>query len=108
MRAILVILITFLLASCETTPTSTSSGDTLPSSFTTANIMKVHSGMSSNEVLELFGEPRDIGSAVCGREPNQWICTTWGYGKFPYGHATFTFSGEGGSLVLNNFDIKRD
>jgi len=59
--------------------------------------MKVHSGMSSNAVLEQFGEPRDISSAVCGREPNQWICTTWRYGKFPYGHATFTFSGEHGS-----------
>ena len=28
---------------------------TLPSSFTTANVMKIHPGMSSDEILQLFG-----------------------------------------------------
>ena len=87
---------------------SLSSCSTLSSSFTTENVMKVHQGMSSDEILRLFGEPNSIRSAVCGREPNQWTCTTWEYGEFPYDHASFTFSGEPGHYILNNFDVKRD
>ena len=70
--------------------------------------MKVHQGMSSNEILQLFGEPESISSAVCGREPNQWTCTTWKYGEYPVYRASFTFSGEPGKYVLNNFDIKKN
>jgi hypothetical protein len=92
-----------LLSACESVSTST-----LPASFTTENIMKVHQGMSSDEILQLFGEPKNIGSAVCGRPPNQWTCTTWEYGEFPYAHASFTFSGEHGSYILNDFDVERD
>jgi hypothetical protein len=53
----------------------------LPSSFTTANIMKLHQGMNSDEILQLFGEPKNISSAVCGIDPNQWTCTTWECGR---------------------------
>ena len=91
------------LTSCETMSLSA-----LPSSFTTENIMKVHQGMSSDEILQLFGKPKSIRSAVCGRAPNQWTCTTWKYGEFPYDRASFTFSGEQGSYILNNFDVDRD
>ena len=70
--------------------------------------MKVHQGMSSDEILQLFGKPKSIRSAVCGRAPNQWTCTTWEYGEFPYDRASFTFSGEQGSYILNNFDVDRD
>ena len=99
----LVVLAPLLLTSGETMSTSA-----LPSSFTTANIMKVHQGMSSDEILRLFGEPKSISSAVCGSAPNQWTCTTWEYGEFPYDRASFTFSGEHGSYILNNFDVDRD
>ncbi|MBU1215044.1 MAG: hypothetical protein KKF58_01350 [Gammaproteobacteria bacterium] len=105
MRIAFTLLMSLVLASCETIPVSTSA---LPSSFTTENIMKVHQGMSSGEILQLFGEPKSINSAVCGRAPNQWICTTWKYGEFPYDRASFTFSGEHGSYILNNFDVDRD
>lgn len=70
--------------------------------------MKVHQGMSSNEILKLFGEPKSVSSSVCGRPPNQWTCTTWEYGEFPYDRASFTFSGERQRLKLNNFDIDRN
>lgn len=69
MRIIFALLMSLLLASCETTSIST-----LLSSFTTKNIMKVHPGMSSDEILQLFGEPKSIRSAVCGQSPDQWIC----------------------------------
>jgi hypothetical protein len=102
-RIITTFLISLLLASCETISMST-----LPSSFTTANVMKVHSGMNSGEILQLFGEPKSIRSAVCGKDPNQWTCTTWKYGESPYDSASFTFSGEHGSYILNNFDADGD
>jgi hypothetical protein len=87
---------------------SLSSCSTLSSKFSTENVMKVHQGMGADEILQLFGEPKSIRSAVCGREPNQWICTTWEYGEFPHDRASFTFSGELGKYILNNFDVKRD
>ena len=102
-QIISILLMCLLLVSCEAISTST-----LPSSFTTENIMKVHQGMSSDEILTLFGEPKNIGSAVCGRPPDQWTCTTWEYGEFPYSRASFTFSGEHNSLKLNDFKIDRD
>jgi hypothetical protein len=87
---------------------SLSSCSTLPTTFTTENIMKLHQGMSSDEVLTLFGEPESVGVAVCGRPPDQWTCTTWDYGKFPHDRASFTFNGEHDSLKLNNFKVDRE
>ena len=70
--------------------------------------MKLHQGMNSKEILILFGEPKKINVGVCGRSPNQWTCTTWEYGEFPYERASFTFNGKHDSLRLNNFDIDGD
>jgi hypothetical protein len=79
----------------------------LPSTFTTEKVMRVHQGMSSNEILTLFGEPKTISVNICGRPPDQWTCTTWRYGEFPYDRASFTFSGEHDTLLLNNFEVER-
>lgn len=84
------------------------SGGTLPKSFTTENVMKVHQGIGSDEILKLFGMPKDVRQAVCGASTGKpWTCTTWEYGEFPYDRASFTFSEEGGVLILNNFDVHR-
>lgn len=91
-------LISLSLASCSA----------LPSAFSTENIMKIHQGMSSDEILTLFGGPKNIRVAVCGEAPNQWNCTRWEYGESSYDHASFTFSGGHDSLILNNFDIDRE
>ena len=80
---------------------------TLPMTFTTENVMKVRQGMSSDEVLGLFGNPKNIQVAVCGMPPHRWTCTTWEYGEFPYDEASFTFSGDKDALILNNFEIDR-
>lgn len=91
-------LCSLLLASCTT----------LPSSFTTENIMKTHPGMSSDEILELYGKPKNVRTTTCGSATkNPWSCTIWEYGEFPNDRATFYFSGEYGSYILNNFDIYR-
>ncbi len=97
-------LISLSLASCATLHSTS----TLPSTFSTENIMKIHQGMSSDEILTLFGKPKSISVSVCGRDPNQWTCTTWEYGEFPYDRASFTFSGEHDSLKLNDFKVDRD
>ena len=81
---------------------------TLPTMFTNEKLMKVHQGMSSDEILALFGQPQDIDVRVCGMPPSQWTCTTWGYEVFPEGNASFTFAGKPDSLILNNFDVDRD
>ena len=51
----------FVLTSCKTTPSHSDNQrktkSTLPSTFTTENIMKVHQGMSSIEIQTLFGDP---------------------------------------------------
>ena len=99
MRILLTALISVCLVSCST----------LPVSFTTENIMKIHQGMTSQEILELFGEPRSISTAVCQPENGKpWNCTTWKYGEFPYDYASFTFSGERGYYILNHFNIERE
>jgi hypothetical protein len=80
------------------------------SGFTTENVMKVHQGMGSNKILEMFGTPESVSQSVCGGSVGRpWNCTTWEYrGEFPYYYrASFTFSGNSGSLVLNNFDVHK-
>ncbi len=94
----LVSFISFALSSCST----------LPMSFSTDNVMKIHQGMSSDEILNLFGKPQTFRVAICGMSPNQWTCTTWKYGEYPVYKASFTFSGEHDSLRLNNFNVDRD
>ena len=106
MKLLFLILSIGFLSACET---MTLSNSALPASFTTENVMKVHQGMSSQEILELFGKPKNISQTVCGGDTGRtWTCTTWEYGKFPYGTATFTFSGNNDSLVLNNFKVDRE
>ncbi len=95
---VFVSLISLTLSSCST----------LPTTFSTENIMKIHQGMNSNEILTLFGKPKNFKVRVCGTPPNQWTCTTWEYGEFPYEHASFTFSGKHDSLKLNDFKVDRD
>jgi len=97
-------LIYLTLSSCSTLPSTSY----LPSTFSTENIMKIHRGMSSDEILTMFGKPKNLSVRVCGIPPNQWTCTTWEYGQFPYDRASFTFNGEHGSLKLNNFNVDRD
>lgn len=100
MRLLSLILVSGYLCACST----------LPYSFTTKNIMKIHRGMSSKEVLTMFGTPKSVSQEICGAATGRpWACTTWEYGKFPYDRASFTFSGDSAdSLVLNDFNVQRD
>jgi hypothetical protein len=95
------------LSSCADLSEGDFSTSALPSGFTSENLMKVHQGMTSEEVLAMFGEPKSVDVSVCGMPPKQWNCTTWEYGEFPYDRASFTFSGKHDSLRLNNFSVDR-
>jgi hypothetical protein len=77
----------------------------MPLSANTENMMKIHAGMTSDKILEMFGTPTSVSQSVCGAAVDKpWNCTTWKYGE--YGdRASFTFSGDHGSLILNNFDV---
>jgi hypothetical protein len=86
---------------------SLSACDTLPQSFSTEKVMKVHQGMSSDQILSMFGKPKNIRVAVCGQPPNQWTCTTWEYRGYFDDRASFTFNGEPDHLWLNNFSVDR-
>ena len=78
------------------------------SRFTTENIMKVHQGIGSNRILEMFGAPKNVSQSVCGASVGKpWTCTTWEYEDDSLESAVFTFSGSSGSLVLNTFDVRR-
>lgn len=104
MRKILLLIITVLsLGACAVTDAKSFTA------FTTENIMKLYVGMPSDDVIGLFGTPQDISVNSCGKYPNQWTCTTWKYGETLYSNrASFTFAGEHGELLLNNFDVDRD
>jgi hypothetical protein len=78
------------------------------SRFTSENVLKIHQGMSSNKILDMFGAPKNVSQAVCGASVGKpWACTTWEYGDVPYEWASFTFSGGSKSLILNSFDVHR-
>jgi hypothetical protein len=76
--------------------------------FTTKNIMKIHRGMDSGKILEMFGTPKNVSQLVCGASVGTpWTCTTWEYEETPYDRASFTFSEDSGSLILNDFNVHR-
>ena len=71
-------------------------------------IMKLKTHMSSDKIIEMFGEPEDVRLTTCGKTPSEkWSCTFWEYGDYSSGKASFTFYERDGKLYLNNYDIDR-
>jgi hypothetical protein len=62
--------------------------------------------MGSNQILEMFGAPKNVSQSTCGAAVGRpWSCTTWEYGEAPYNYASFTFTARSGSLTLNHFNV---
>ena len=78
----------------------------LSTRFSTENIMKLKTHMSSDEIVKMFGEPEDVRSTICGKT-EKWSCTFWEYGEYGSGRASFTFYKREGKLYLNSYDIDR-
>jgi hypothetical protein len=94
-------IVSVALTGCTTT-------QEMPLSVNTENIMKIHEGMASNRILEMFGTPNNVRQSVCGAAVGRpWTCTTWEYGEAPYEWASFTFSGGSGALILNSYEVQR-
>ena len=82
---------------------------TLPRGFTTENIMKVRAGMTSGEIVQLFGNPKSISSTTCGAGAGKpWQCIIWRYGDRSHQSGNFYFSTDNDVMLLNNFDIDRE
>jgi hypothetical protein len=86
------ILSLLLLSSCYT------------SRFTPDNALKLKVGMTSAEVVAIFGKPKKTSAMTCGSSTSRpWSCILWYYGDYtPY----FTFQqGEDGVLYLNSWTM---
>lgn len=108
MKFCLLIATIIILSSCAEFKNSSHAG--LPDSFTSENVMKIHQGMSSGEILKTFGAPKNVSQAICGTSTGHpWTCTTWEYGGAYKDRASFTFAGDNPeSLILNNFKVDRN
>ena len=74
--------------------------------FSTENIMKLKTHMSSDEIIKMFGEPRYY-ITICGEKMAGKVDTFWKYGDYSSGRASFTFYEKDGKLYLNDYDIDR-
>ena len=97
--------LTIFLNGCVSVP----SVSALPKAFfLDKNILSIKVGMTSDEVIELFGNPTNIRTTTCGKKPDTWKCTWWEYGHRYDNNASFTFGGNHGALLLNNYEIDRE
>ncbi|MEE4243912.1 MAG: hypothetical protein V2I33_00795 [Kangiellaceae bacterium] len=76
-------------------------------SISTSDMLKLKPGLSSDDILEMFGEPMNIRVSGCGMGAGRWQCTIWEYGDYGC-RGQFYFSTERDGLRLNSFDIERD
>ena len=105
MRKLLLISTLILLTSCTASELNSLSFN---STFSTEKVMKLENGMTSDEIVQMFGNPNSVRTAVCGKDHGQaWDCTFWEYGKFGSGYASFTFQKMGGKLLVNSFKVDR-
>lgn len=104
----LLLIFGLLFTSCSSLETG-SSTRYLPDTFTTENLLSTYMGMTSDEVLGLYGEPKNINQSMCGSdtEGGAWSCTTWEYGRFPYDRARIVFNSNDEIMTINHFNITR-
>ncbi|MFI5305227.1 MAG: hypothetical protein ACHQYP_10595 [Nitrospiria bacterium] len=106
-RNIATVLLLIALFSWSHMPTSFAADSRLPSSFTIENIMKVHQGMNSKEILQMFGPPKNVRQEECIASGEMRTCTTWEYGFYPVEGASFTFVGDNhDALILDKFNFR--
>ena len=74
------------------------------SKFTSDNQMKLKPGMTSTEVIEIFGKPIKIDATTCGSATaNPWTCIIWYYGEYS---PRLTFQrGSDDVLYLNSWNM---
>ena len=100
MKKLITLSLSLLLTGCVTTSTTT---------FTDEQVLSIKEGMTSDEVLALFGAPDDVEVSTCGGRMGipVWNCTVWRYGDYDTDNAGFYFSTHDGVLHLASYDIDR-
>jgi hypothetical protein len=76
-----------------------------PTSFSRENIVKLRVGMTSEEVVEIFGLPLKTEANVCGETTaSPWTCITWWYNSKSLAQSTrMVFEVHNETLYLNRW-----
>ena len=72
--------------------------------FTISQLASLQSGLVSNEVKEILGEPDDISKQTCGKNGFFYKCTIWRYQDVNKIPVNLFFNGDFKSLYLIKFD----
>jgi hypothetical protein len=76
--------------------------------FTQQNIDRLHIGMSSSEVRNMFDAPDRVRVTTCGgKTSNPWTCEIWEYKTGSYRTNDFYFSVEGGNKLLTSWSVSK-
>ena len=76
--------------------------------FTQQNIDRLHIGMSSSEVRDMFEAPDRVRVTTCGGSTSKpWTCEIWEYKTSNYRTNDFYFSMEGDNKRLNSWNVSR-
>lgn len=93
----------FLLTSCSVSQYSTSNS----LGFTQEKIMKLRTGMTSEEIAILFGNPLRTEATQYGlATPNPWTAIIWYYDSKEFSTKKFIFSQQNGTLYLVSWEVK--
>jgi hypothetical protein len=72
--------------------------------FTSNNVIKLKTGMTSTEVIEIFGKPKRTSATTCGTAAGKpWSCIIWYYGDIT--PSLFFSEGPDGVLYLNSWNM---
>ena len=75
--------------------------------FTSENIMKIRSYMTSDEIASIFGSPRRTEAKTLGIMTGKpWQAVIWYYDTKYYSTKNFTFGQDGNQLILQYWEIK--
>lgn len=84
-------------------------------SFTADRVLALKIGMTTDEVVAVFGRPDRTRVMTCGSQtPSPWQCLIWEYDMGPHPRGRYqsisntnrlTFSVDGNAPRLNNWDI---
>lgn len=101
--SIVIYLFLFLLTSCSISQNSTSNSP----GFTQEKIMKLRTGMTSEEIAILFGNPRRTETKTVGQGTKEpWQAIFWYYDSKYLSTKYFVFWQEGTQLTLQHWEVK--
>lgn len=103
-RTLALLAVVLLLFACASSTSSRTKTDE-PTSFSRENIVKLRVGMTSEEVVKIFGLPLKTEADVCGETtPSPWTCITWWYNSKSLAQSTrMVFEVHNEILYLNRW-----